>query len=37
MNQAYLHLDPLNDGINVLVKREIKSSEGEEHLVTLVQ
>lgn len=27
MNQAYLCLDPLNDGINILGKRETKQSE----------
>lgn len=29
MDQAYLHLEPLNDSINILVKREIKWSEEE--------
>lgn len=28
MNQAYLCLDSFNDGINILVKREMKWSEG---------
>lgn len=29
VDQAYLHLEPLNDSINILVKREIKWSEEE--------
>lgn len=37
MNEAYLHLDPLNDSANVLVGREIKQSGGKDislHLST---